>query len=311
MRILVWIIIGILILASILFVIGLIIASSIIRPKRRSLLETSILEEEKFPGIMKFYHEKLEKIYRIDSRYGYRITVYFMRNETPSNKYLIMSHGHTYTHHGCLKYARMMMEYGYNIILYDQRYHGDSGGAFTSLGHYEKYDLYDLVTDTFNRYGNDIELGTYGESMGSSTVLLEAEIDDRIQYVFSDCGFSRLDQLVDQIMSKKHVKCIKPLLCVSKIVFRLLTKIDITRISPIKALHTLQIPIFFAHGSGDDFISSRHTVDMFNSYQGPKHIFIANEEAKHAGSYMMDTKNYEHNIKEFMNENIVKKGDFI
>ena len=34
-----------------------------------------------------------------------------------TNKYIVMSHGHTYTHHGCIKYARMMMQYGYNIFL--------------------------------------------------------------------------------------------------------------------------------------------------------------------------------------------------
>ncbi|OQX93210.1 MAG: hypothetical protein B6I17_03705 [Tenericutes bacterium 4572_104] len=295
----IWILLTVIFILVILFWGGSFIALGIIKPNRRSLLDTSSLEEEKYPGIMNFYRENLKNKYEIKSRYNYNLAVYYLENKSPSNRFIVMSHGHTYTHHGCLKYARMMMRYGYNIILYDQRYHGDSGGKFTTLGWYEKDDLYDVITDTINRYGKDITIGLYGESMGSATVLLEASIDKRVQFVFSDCGFSNLEELVREILYVKTKPYVRIFLPFGKIMFRIFTKVKMSRISPIDALNTISLPIFFAHGKADNFISYTHTQKMYDSYNGPKQIFIALNNSLHAEGYLKDEFNYEAAVKEF------------
>ncbi len=299
MRYYFWILLILILILVILFWGGSFIAFGIIKPNRRSLLDTASLEEEKYPGIMSFYKENLKNQYEIKSRYNYNLAVYYLENKLSSNKFLVMSHGHTYTHHGCLKYARMMMRYGYNIILYDQRYHGDSGGKYTTLGWYEKDDLYDVITDTINRYGKEITIGTYGESMGAATVLLEASNDKRVKYIFSDCGFSNLEDLVKEILSVKTKLFIKIFLPFGKIMFKLYTKVKMSRISPINALNTINVPIFFAHGKDDNFISYKHSFKMYEAYKGPKQIFIAGNNSSHAEGYLKDESNYERAIKEF------------
>ncbi len=194
----------------------------------------------------------------------------------------------------------MLMEKGFNIVTYDQRYHGASKGKLTSLGHLEQADLYDVITDTFKRFGSDIYLGTYGESMGAATVLLEAKNDDRVQFIFSDCGFKNLSDLMDEILQKHRYFpkfLFKP---VSDLFFKVLTGSYYNGISPIIAIKSLNIPIFFAHGEADDFIAFHHTVDLYESYKGPKEIFIAGNDAKHARSYVRDTKKYEESISNFV-----------
>ncbi|MBN2876451.1 MAG: alpha/beta hydrolase [Bacilli bacterium] len=301
-----WIIIIVAIVAFLLGLGGTIIAFGIIKPKRRSLLETSVLEEEKFPGIMEFYAKTKTAEYQIRSRYGYELCIYYLKNPKPSKRFLVMSHGHTYTHHGCLKYAKMMMDHGFNIILSDQRFHGNSGGNYTSLGWYEKDDLYDIITDTINRYGEDIEIGTYGESMGSATVLLEAQNDSRVQYIFSDCGFSNFDTLLKEIFAKKIKVPMRYLLPVGKLAFRLFTKIKINRISPIDALNHISVPIFFAHGLQDDFIPYAHSEAMYESYRKKKMIYLGGNDARHAGCYQKNQVEYEQKIFEFVSKFIVK-----
>ena len=308
MKILIWVMIVCGIFLFIGLLIGTFITLGIIKPKRRSLLETSMLEEEKFPGIMDFYKHNLTERYRLKSRYGYDLAIYFMKNLTDTNKYLVMSHGHTYTHHGCLKYAGMMMAHGYNIVLYDQRYHGDSGGPYTSLGYYEKDDLYDIITDTIDRFGKDIEVGTYGESMGAATVLLEAEIDDRVKYVFADCGFTNLDVLVGEIIQRNLRFPLNKLQFLSRFVFQMIVETKMSRISPKDALIRLHVPVFFAHGLNDTFISSKHTVEMADSYAGDKQVFLAGNNAGHAGSYLADTNGYETAINEFIKKYVSKKS---
>ncbi len=303
----IWILVIVIFILVILFWGGSFIALGIIKPNRKSLLDTSSLEEEKYPGIMNFFSENLKEKYEIESRYNYKLTIYYLENKSPTKRFIIMSHGHTYTHHGCLKYARMMMKYGYNIILYDQRYHGDSGGKFTTLGWYEKDDLYDIITDTINRYGKDITIGLYGESMGSATVLLEASIDNRVKYVFSDCGFSNLEKLVREILSVKSKPYIKIFLPFGKIMFRIFTGVKMSRISPINALGKITVPIFFAHGKDDNFISYKHSENMYDSYNGPKQIFIAQNNSLHAEGYLKDEMKYEEAVKEFYNKFIKTK----
>ncbi len=298
------IIVGILLLGS--CVLGLVIALGITKPKRRSLLETSVNEENLNPGIMKFYKENKTCEYSIKSSFGYDLQVYFFQNKEKSNKFMVMAHGHTYTHHGCIKYARMMMNHGYNVVLFDERFHGDSGGKFTSLGHLEKTDLYTVVTDTFNRYGEDLYLGTCGESMGAVTVLLEAEIDNRIKFIISDCAFSSLDVLMDEILKNVYHIPKYPFKFFGNMFFRMITGTIFSGISPITALKQIDVPILFVHGKNDNFINYKHAEKMYESYTGPKKIFIAGNESFHAGSYSKDTENYERNVSEFLDEILSK-----
>lgn len=297
-----WIIIIVSVIIFVCILVGFVIAFGIVKPKRRSLLETSILEEEYSNGIMDFYKNSLTNQYTVKSKYGYDLQAYYFQNTKKTNQYIVMSHGHTYTHHGCLKYARMMMEYGFNIVLYDQPYHGNSGGKYTTLGYKEKHDLYNVITDTILRYGDDITIGTYGESMGAVTVLLEAAMDDRVQFIFSDCGFSNLSDLMNEILKNIYRIPLIPFKWFSDIIFRIFSGSRYNGISPIKALKQINVPIFFAHGEADNFISYKHTIKMFESYSGPKEIFIGGNESLHASSYYKDTKNYEKSVKKFIDQ---------
>lgn len=297
-------IIASLVVIVICFLVGSVVALLIIKPRRRSLLDTSILEENKFPGIMDFYQNELTQKYSIESKYGYKLQAYYFMNKVKTDKFMVMAHGHTYTHHGCLKYARMMLEHGYNVVLYDERYHGASGGKFTSLGHYEKDDLYTVITDTIHRYGKDISIGTYGESMGAATVLLEAEMDSRVKFVISDCGFSDLKVLIKELLWKRYRIPTYPFYYFSILMFNIFTRSKMKGISPIKALNNIHVPIMFAHGLDDDFISYTHSEKMYSTYKGEKQIFLAGNGAYHAGSYHMDQEKYEENISEFLNKYI-------
>lgn len=301
-----WVIIIVSILLIISIIGGLFVALKVAKPPRRSLLDTSILEEELNPGIMDFYKKSLTREYKIKTKDGLLLQAYFFKNNEETDKYIVMPHGHTYTHHGMLKYAKMMMQYGYNIVLYDQRYHGDSEGKFTSLGYKEKDDLYQVITDTFNKYGSHIYLGTYGESMGSSTVLSEVKFDDRVKFIFSDCGFTELSDLVGEFFKKIKYLPKWPIFYISSLFFRIITGSYYSGISPFKAIKDITIPIFFAHGEADQYINYNHTLKMYEFYKGPKQLFIGKNESFHAGSYCKDKENYEKSVKEFVNKYLVK-----
>lgn len=278
------------------------IVLKIIKPNRKSLLESSIIEEENLPKIMDFYKRFKTDEYVINTRDGIKLQAYYFKNILDTDKYIVMSHGHTYTHHGCVKYARMMMDKGFNIVTYDQRYHGASEGKYTTLGYLEKDDLLEVINDIFQRFGDNIYLGTYGESMGAATVLLEAQKDDRVKFVFSDCAFESLDVLIGEILKKHKIFPLWLFKPISNLIFKLFVGVKYNGISPILAIESLNIPMFFAHGEDDDFIDKHHTINLFESYSGPKEIFIAGNGARHAGSYVKDTKKYHDAVNGFVDK---------
>lgn len=77
-----------------------------------------------------------------------------------------------------------------------------------------------------------------------------------------------------------------------------------TGISPIKAIKDISVPIMFVHGLADDYIPYTHTEAMYNTYNGKKKIYLAKNNALHAGSYLADEEKYEKEIKEFMEKYI-------
>ncbi|MGD9963858.1 MAG: alpha/beta hydrolase [Candidatus Izemoplasmatales bacterium] len=296
-----WFLLAVVLLFLIFLFVALQIAFTIVLPKKRSLELTKEMELAKDSLIFNFYDEHLTKEGFVESRYGYNIKLYYFLN-SKSKQYVIMSHGHTHSHHGMLKYAQMMKDYGFNVIIYDQRYHGNSGGKNTTLGFYEKFDLYDLITHVFKEFGEDIFLGTYGESMGAATVLLESSFDERVKFVISDCGFSSLDFLIkEQLRSKKVPKIFYPFI---NMFVKIITGIKMEEVSPIKAIKNINKPILFIHGKQDLFIGYEHSVNMYDSYSGPKKIYLAEGNATHANSFYAKDLKYKEIVKDFLEENL-------
>jgi hypothetical protein len=222
-----------------------------------------------------------------------------------SNKFVVIAHGHTYTHHGSIKYARMMFEEGFNVIIFDQRYHGNSGGSNTTLGYYEKFDLYDIISLVYKEFGKDIFLGTYGESMGAATILLEQEIDKRVKFCISDCSYSDFKIFLYEKLAKYHL----PKFSYHFINFfvKFIASFSVDEVSPIKSIQDSRIPILFIHGKQDNLIHYHHSIDMYEKYGGEKKLFLANNNATHAYSYFSDTDDYIDNVKSFLKEYVDDK----
>jgi len=299
-----YVIIGIFILLIIMFVF-LQIAFSIVMPHRKSLLKTKEFEIKKDPILFEFYDEKIAKTVTIKSRFNYDLSLYYFLQKEKSNKFVVVAHGHTYTHHESIKYARMMFEERFNVIIFDQRYHGNSGGNNTTLGYFEKYDLYDIISLIYKEFGEDILLGTYGESMGSATILMEQEIDKRVKFCISDCGYSDFKKFLYEKLSKYHL----PKFSYYFINFfvKFIASFSMDDLTPIKSIKDSNIPILFIHGKQDSLIDYHHTLDMYEEYNGQKQLFLAQNNATHAFSYFSDTEEYKENVKSFLKEYVNEK----
>lgn len=267
-------------------------------PKTHNYDETYKIEVDN-RNISPIFYEGLEKeeVY-IDSDYGYKIHGIWFSNGD-SDKTIIIVHGYTYTLFGSVKYMEIFLKRGFNVFLYDHRYHGKSGGSNCTFGHYEKDDLKQVIDWLLNEKGKMSVLGTHGESMGAATVLMHAAIDDRVDFVIADCPFKSVwDQFVYRLKVEYKLPAFPILYCTNLFSkFRIDTKF--TEIAPIKSVETIKIPIFFIHGDADTYIPKSHSEEMFALKKGEKRLYIA-KGAEHARSYSVDKEKYEKEIEEFL-----------
>ena len=126
-----------------------------------------IIQREKSAGRMnpdEFNTLKKRKI-TIPSPFGYPLKMLIVEPRV-SNRYIIISHGVTENKISSIKYVQYFLDRGFNVLLYDHRRHGESGGKTTSYGYYEKYDLQAIVHWLKKEVGTNLLLGFTGNPWG-------------------------------------------------------------------------------------------------------------------------------------------------
>ena len=242
----------------------------------------------------------------IASPSGYPLNGLFIPAGTHSGKTIIFSHGVTVSHLSAVKYSRMFYEKGWNLFLYDQRRHGESGGIITSYGYYEKYDLREAVHYIQNRIPNGI-IGIHGESMGASTMLEYAGMEDGADFYISDCAYSSLwSQFTHLIKSRYHLPAF-PVLHITGLFVRWRGKFRIKEINPLLHVKKINKPILFIHGDVDTYVPTWMSVALSKAANGMSELYLA-ENAGHAQALMVDPGKYEAMVFRFLEKSgIIEK----
>lgn len=245
-----------------------------------------------------FYNQlKKEELY-IDSSFGYPIHAIWIPVED-SDKTVIMSHGYTYSLFGSVKYMNIFLQRGYNVLMYDHRYHGKSGGENCTLGFREKEDLKTVTDWVVNKKGKDSLIVTHGESMGGATVLLHGAMDNRVTAIIADCPYkSVFDEFKYQLKKEYNLPAF-PLIHIADLFSPLFIQTRFSNIVPIDAVKKIDCPVMFIHGDEDRYIPTHFSVEMYNQKPGKKQLYLA-KGADHAQSYITDRAEYTAQVHQFL-----------
>lgn len=218
-----------------------------------------------------------------------------------SRRTVILAHGITWTLYGSVKYAVLFYRRGYNVLLYDHRHHGGSGGRNTSFGFYEKDDLKACVDWVITRCGAEGVIGTHGESMGAATVLQHAAIDPRIAFAVADCPYaSAREQFAYRLKVEYHLPE-WPLLPLASLITWLRAGWFFGQASPIAVIGQVETPILFIHGAEDAYIPPAASEALFKRKPGVKRLYLA-PGADHAQSLATDPEAYDRELGAFLAE---------
>ena len=114
---------------------------------------------------------------------------YFAKSDT-TDCAIIFSHGWTSTWAGMLKYVPVLSDCHCDLVLYDHRAHGESGGVYATGGVKEAKDL--LALTEWVKKEKDYtgeQIGWVGASWGGATVLTAGAASENVAFIIADAPF--------------------------------------------------------------------------------------------------------------------------
>ncbi len=244
------------------------------------------------------FYETLQKTdYEIASYDGYILHAQFLKNPVDTDKYMILTHGFTDNHYGALKYAKMYLDYGFNLVIYDLRGHGANKRTFVTYAIRESRDVMAVVADTRRRYGNIRVLGLHGESLGAASTAMCMKYKPQVNFGVCDCGFADIENVIKGSVESMHLPGFCYYLAALGAVIRY--HYSFGKMRPIDALSENTVPMLFIHGDADQLIPYQNSERMAAKTAGYSEVRLI-PGATHAESVLKDTTAYREYVEAFL-----------
>jgi pimeloyl-ACP methyl ester carboxylesterase len=155
---------------------------------------------------------------------------------------------------------------GFDVVAYDSRAHGDSGGTACTYGFFEKRDL--------SRVLDGVASGpvvVVGASLGAAVALQAAAIDRRITAVVAAESFSDL-----RTVAAERAPFFFPSMFVER-AFELAeerARFEVDAVSPRRAAASITIPVLLIHGAADIDTPPDHSRRILAALRGPRRLIL-------------------------------------
>ena len=191
-------------------------------------------------------------------------------------KFVICMHGHRGNREGLQKYSWAFYRLGYSLVFYDHRSHGDENERTkVTMSYQEHKDAVEIIKQVREKFGNDIELGLFGNSMGGATALTCTKEYQDLSFIVADsafikhkAGFRYKDTAVAEFLKENK-----------------------------------NVPVLFIQGEKDELVFPENAKLLFNSDAGVKRLEWF-KDANHCNAVVSDRNKYYKVIEEFIKENL-------
>ena len=139
----------------------------------------------------------------MESYDGLKLHGFFYENKN-SNQYVLLFNGYkSLARRDYCQRAMDLIQDGKNVILCEQRGHGQSEGHFISLGRREQYDVVSWVKFAQEKFGKNAKITVVGSSLGGTTVLLASDKLPQDVSVFADSPYPSEKAIIKYISKKR------------------------------------------------------------------------------------------------------------
>lgn len=234
----------------------------------------------------------------------------YIASTSHSHKTVILLHGLYQNRSMCLGYVPIYQNLGYNVLLIDQRGHGESEGAHTDWGLSEPEDM-EMWMQWLRRKDPQAVIGLHGISLGAAMALLYAGSDrqQQVAFVIVDSSYGNIismgrEKLMDWTGDKNLVlgyDLLDPFFQAAMLVH---THKLVSSIEPAHAVHFIKVPVLFLHGSADTLVPVKTAQSLYDQCgSGHKYLHVF-RDSPHAAAIETDRREYVRTVTDFLEENV-------
>ncbi len=155
---------------------------------------------------------------------------------------------------------------GHNVLLADQRCHGDSDGHTITFGIRERQDCLAWVQYATERFGN-VPMLLMGVSMGAATVLMASalELPQHVKAIVADCPYDTPAGIIKKALGVEMGLPVKPVYPFIRLGGMLYGGFDLESGSPLASIKNAKVPILLIHGEEDRFVPCEMSQNLHNA----------------------------------------------
>ncbi|MFO0952282.1 MAG: alpha/beta fold hydrolase [Isosphaeraceae bacterium] len=197
-------------------------------------------------------------------------------------------------------------ERGYDVLMFDLRGHGESDSSRLFMGRRERGDLRAVLAWARRSGFSPDRIGWVGQSLGASTLLMEAAQNQDIRVAVADSPFGNLPELLDEQLARhSHLpRWFNPgILTAARLAYGVRTD----DLLPVRSAQSWgSRPLLLIHGESDS------TVPLVQAYEiaraaGPTCRSVWLPGVEHVEGYRDDPESYVRVVEQFLDENLARR----
>ena len=242
----------------------------------------------------------------IVGRDGNRLHALYAWAPEPTDRTAVIVHGYTDNA------VRMLMigylynrDLGFNILLPDLHYHGESEGRAIRMGWKDRLDVLQWMEVANAIFGGNTRMVVHGISMGAATTMMVSgeEQQPYVKCFVEDCGYTSVwDQFSKELKGQFSLPAF-PLLHVASWLCDLKYGWNFREASALKQVAKCDRPMLFIHGDADDYVPTWMVYPLYEAKPGEKELWVV-PGAAHAVSYRDNREEYTRRVGEFVGKYI-------
>ncbi|MCF0160583.1 MAG: alpha/beta hydrolase, partial [Bacteroidaceae bacterium] len=226
---------------------------------------------------------------------------YYIPAAQVTDQTAVIVHGYTDCAIRMMHIGRMYnRDLGFNILLPDLYYHGDSEGEAIQMGWKDRLDVMRWMAIAANIFDAQ-NMVVHGISMGAATTMMVSgeEQPEYVKAFVEDCGYTSVWDEFKQELKKQYKLPAFPILYTSSLLCKWRYGWSFQEASALEQVKKCRLPMLFIHGDADDYVPTAMVYPLYEAATCPKELWLP-EGAAHAVSYQNYPKEYTQKVRDFL-----------
>lgn len=204
--------------------------------------------------------------------------------------------------YGTVSIAKVALQKGYAVLMYDPRGTGESAGNRNGFGSLEWVDVVAAISFAKSKGYSQQNIALIGNSQGAITILSAADKLENVGAIVADSAATKMEPFVERGIADRHIPSIfyPGIFFFAKTFF----DIDVASVRPIDTVKNVPNRIFlFLHGAKDSLIPVANSKELLKN-SNPKSTLVIFPGARHVQTFKTNSKLYNTSVFDFLDSQL-------